>query len=62
MGAAEGGLKQVFGLKGQCCAFNMQHKLIQSNGWAKTGSLLPHIVLFITLMAEKYILVAQQHW
>ena len=35
---AEGGYKQPFGLKEQCCAFSMGHKLIQSSGLAKTAA------------------------
>ena len=33
---AEGGLKQPFGLKQQCCAFSIGLKLVQSTGRAKT--------------------------
>ena len=31
---AEGKLKQLFGLKQQCCAIRMRPELIQSTGWA----------------------------
>ena len=61
---AEGGLKQPFGLKQQCCAFSMGPELVQSTGWAKTTvrcSLVPHAVLLMPLRAEKCILVVLQH-
>ena len=44
---AEGGLKQPFGFKQQCCVFSMGLELVQSTGWAKTAvrsSLVPHAV------------------
>ena len=45
---AEGGLKQLLGLKQHCCAFSLVPELVQSTGWAKTAvrsSLVPHAVL-----------------
>ena len=34
---AEGGLKQPFGLKQQCCALSMGHRLVESTREAKTA-------------------------
>ena len=62
---AEGGLKQPFELKQQCCAFSILHEMIQSSGEAKIAvrsSLVPHAVLLMPLRAEKCILMVQQHW
>ena len=45
---AVGGLKHPFGLKGQCYAFSMRHRLVESTREAKTAvrsSLVPHTVL-----------------
>ena len=61
---AEGGLKQPFGLKQQCCAFSMGPELVQSTGWAMAAvrsSLVPHAVLLMPLRAEKCIIVIRQH-
>ena len=53
---AEGGLKQPFRLKQQCCAFSVWHKLIQYTKEANTGlssSLVPHAVLLMPLRTMK---------
>ena len=45
---AEGRVKQPFGLKEQCFALSIRHKLIQSTGEDKTAvrsSLVSHAVL-----------------
>ena len=60
---AEGGLKQPFGPKQQCCAFSMGPELVQSTGCAKTAvrsSLVLHAVLLLPLRAEKCTLVVLQ--
>ena len=47
---AEGGLKQPFGLKQQCCAFSAGSELVQSTGLTKNtvrSSLIPHAVLLM---------------
>ena len=57
---AEGGLKQPFGLKQQCCALSMGHRLVESTGEAKTAvrsSLVPHAVLLMPSRAMKCTLV-----
>ena len=61
---AEGGLKQPFGLKLQCCALSMGPELVQSTGWAKMAirsNLVLHAVLMMPLRAEKCILVVLQY-
>ena len=62
---AEGGLKQPFGLKQQCCALSMGPELVQSTGGTKIAirsSLVPNPVLLMPLRAEKCILVVLKHW
>ena len=57
---AEGGPKQPFRLKEQCCTFNLWHKLLQCTKEAKTGersSLVPHAVLSMHPRAMKCTLV-----
>ena len=57
---AEGGLKQPFGLKQQCCALSMGHRLVESTREAKTAvrnSLVPHAVLLMPSRAMKCTLV-----
>ena len=57
---AEGGLKQPFGLKQQCCALSMGHRLVESTREAKTAvrsSLVPHAVLLMPSRAIKCTLV-----
>ena len=57
---AEGGLKQPFGLKQQCCALSMRHRLVESTREAKTAvrsSLVPHAVLLMPSRAMKCTLV-----
>ena len=47
---AEGGLKQPFELKQQCCVLSMGPALVQSTGWAMAAvrsSLVPHAVLLM---------------
>ena len=57
---AEGGPKQPFGLKQQCCALSMGHRLVESTREAKTAvrsSLVPHAVLSMLSRAMKCTLV-----
>ena len=57
---AEGRLKQPFGLKQQCCALSMGHRLVESTREAKTAvrsSLVPHAVLLMPSRAMKCTLV-----
>ena len=57
---AEGGLKKPFGLKQQCCALSMGHRLVESTRKAKTAvrsSLVPHAVLLMPSRAMKCTLV-----
>ena len=55
---AEGGLKQPFRFKQQCCAFSMGPELVQFTGWAKAAV---YLVLLMPFKAEKCILVISQH-
>ena len=53
---AEGGLKQPFGLKQQCRALSMGHRLVESTREVKTAvrsSLVPHAVLLTPSRAMK---------
>ena len=53
---AEGGPKQPFGPKQQCCALSMGHRLVESTREAKTAvrsSLVHHAVLLMPSRAMK---------
>ena len=61
---AEGGLRQPFRIKEQCCTFSQWHKLLQCTKEAKTGersSLVPRAVLLMHPSAMKCTLVVLQH-
>ena len=61
---AVGGVKQPFGLKGQCFALSKCHELIQSTREAQTAvrsSLVPHAVLLTHPRTMKCTLVVSQH-
>ena len=57
---AAGRLKHPFGLKEQCFAFSMGHRLVESTREAKAdvrSSLVPHAVLLMPSRAMKCTLV-----
>ena len=61
---AEGGLKQPFRLKEQCCTFSLWHKLLQCTKEANTGErsrLVPCAVPLMHPSAMKCTLMVLQH-